>query len=220
MKNKIDVNNLDVDKIKALDNVGSGVYKIELVDGTVEEIFLEQKTAEGLQTQLKDRLEADKEPDVKEDESDGNKPSGNKEETGSDEKSSEEEKIDELPPEFSQNPLSRDLSHNFSHVEITLPGVTGYWPIQEDIPRFKKAGYIFCKPEWVKDYEVTFSHIIPGQGASPDGRIMLNGHTLMVAKKEVAQAKHDYYYNQRDDARETIAGNLSLEEMRQRGLKV
>ena len=121
-------------------------------------------------------------------------------------------------PVFSRNPLERNLGSNLSDVEFVHPELTGYWASDNDIPRFKEAGYEFAHPKFVKDFERRF-HVEtnPGDGLSPDGMIKRQGLTLMMARKEVAQAKHDRAYAKRRSARE-MPMSLSPEEMAQRGI--
>jgi len=80
-------------------------------------------------------------------------------------------------------------------------------------------GYVFAQPCDVKDYEIRFIHETnPGYGLNPDGMITGPHGTLMVARKEIAQGKHDHAYAKRRSARE-MPNVLTPEQMAERGLK-
>jgi hypothetical protein len=117
-------------------------------------------------------------------------------------------------------PNDRKLAKGFSDIEFTYPNLRGYWATERDIAWYLSWGYQYCKKEWVKDYTILFSHLKPGQGANPNGLVNRDGHTLLVASEEIAKSKYDYYQNKVVDPRESIKGNLSLQEMAQRGIKI
>ena len=121
------------------------------------------------------------------------------------------------PPSF-RNPLECNLSYGFSDVEFIYPHLTGYWPTQEDVPRYLNHGYIFCKKEWVKNYDSIFPFSSPGEGSNPDGMIPHKGHVLMVASEEISNARTEFYRKRIVDPRETIQGNLSEAEINKRNL--
>ena len=122
------------------------------------------------------------------------------------------------PPSF-RNPLERNLGHGFSDIEFTYPNLEGYWATDKDIPSFLRHRYEYCKREWIKDYDLIFPYKQPGTGSNPNGRVTFQGHTLLVASKEIANTKSEFYRNRIVDPREAIKGNLSKQEMRARGLE-
>jgi len=119
------------------------------------------------------------------------------------------------PPSF-RNPLERNLGSGFSDIEFTHPNLKGYWAIDVDIPKYLRFGYEYCKKEWVKDYELLFSHKAPGTGDNPNGMVTHEGHTLLIASDEIATKRRDYYRANIIDPRKSIKGNLSKSEMAQR----
>lgn len=121
------------------------------------------------------------------------------------------------PPSF-RSPLERDLSFGFSEVEFIYPHLRGYWPTKEDVPRYLNHGYVFCKKEWVKNYNSVFPFSSPGEGDNPDGLVPFQGHVLMVASEEIANARTEFYRKNIVDPRETIKGNLSESEIAKRNL--
>ena len=183
--------------MKKIDKLDNGMYRIEK-DSLEEEVSLDEGEAITLEQDIRQNSQS---ADIA---------------TSDDITPSVEDINDD--PRFNRNPLERNLGSNMTDIEFTHPDLRGYWASDEHIPRYLNWGYSFALPKDVKDFNRLFSEMNPGQGLTPDGKINFNGLTLLVATKDIAQKKHDYFYNQRIRAEE-IQGNLNRSEMAQRGLK-
>jgi len=173
---------IDITNIKKIDKMSNGVHKIVLGNNRVEELSLD----EGESAELFDLYNRYRQKDNASQLSDES------------EKLPSAEEIED--PRFSRNPLERNLGSNMSDIELEHPTLklVGYWAIPEDVPKYLKFGYAYAEPRDVKDYRTRFSENNPGQGISPDGKITMNGHILLVAPEKIARQRHDFYYKQRE----------------------
>lgn len=134
----------------------------------------------------------------------------------------ETEKIElqaeEIAPPVFRNPLERNLGYGFSSLEFTIPDLEAYWASEQDIPKFLQWGYQYCKQAWVKDYELIYNNLLPGQGSNPNGMVTRDGHTLLVASKEIAQAKRNASLNKIQNPRKSSTFGMSEREMAEKNI--
>ncbi len=164
--------------------LGNGMYRIELEDDKAVELSLDEgEASELIELYNRHQNTGDASQNTSEDRT-NTTPSA--------------EEIDDL--RFSRTPLERNLGSSMSDIEFQHPTLTlvGYAATPEDVQRFLSFGYTYAFPRDIKHYDQIFAENNPGQGLSPDGHIMINGHVLLVATEEVAKRKHDFYYKKRE----------------------
>ncbi len=178
---EMEISGIKLKEFKKIDKLGNGMYIIELAEtGLTKELSLDKGEAELVDHYLNRHL------------NNGGASISSDEENAS--SASLHKKVD--LPSFNREALERNLGNSFE-VEFVDPDIGGYWAIEEDIKYYISTGYTYAKSSMIKFFESSFGDMKPGEGFSPDGRICINGHTLLVAKKSTQQQLQDYHYSRR-----------------------
>lgn len=171
----IKVNDIDINNYKKIDKLGNGMYRIELCNGSVENVSL----LDGEANIIDQHLIHHSKDDVKH----------------SDISSRDAEKSVELPS-INLEALENRIGDRMN-VRPVDPNHVFYWCRQNKIHEYLDIGYVFAKKSMVKFYESHFRSAKPGEGISPDGNCNINGLTLLVCTKQTQKAIRDFNYNKR-----------------------
>lgn len=171
---ELEIAGVTLSDIKKIDRMTNGMYIIKLTSGEIQEVSLDGGEASIIDHFLNrqshdDVLQSDAKPSAE---------------------------IIDLPI-LNIEDLERNLGSVFE-VEFADPNIGGFWAIPEDIPQLLKYRYTFARPHMIKFFDSAFGDLKPGEGFNPEGPISVNGHTLLVARKETQQAVMDFYYNKRE----------------------
>jgi len=174
-ENIIKVNDIDINNYKKIDKLGNGMYRIELCNGSIEDISLLDGEANIIDQHISHHSKDDVKP--------------------SDISSREAEKSVELPS-INLEALENRIGDRMNVIPVD-PNHVFYWCRQNKIHEYLDVGYVFAKKSMVKFYESHFRSAKPGEGISPDGTCNINGLTLLVCTKQTQKALHDFNYNKR-----------------------
>lgn len=169
------VADLPLTSYRKIDKTSEGMYLITLVDGSSKELSLGNGEAELIDHYLNRHLKDDA--------------------SVSDLSVLDDGSVE--PPSVNRKALERNLGNWMDGVEFVDPDHVGYWATDDDTGYYLSVGYVYAHPNQCKFFDSTFADRKPGEGFSPSGRISMNGHTLLVAKRETEKALHDHHYRQR-----------------------
>ena len=188
VKTEKKLQNIPYSMVTKVDKLGNGVHRIYIEDGTHSDLSLDRGEVASITASLRfrKRENATLNPDDKDTQI---KPAES------------EASASTLTPERDLASLERILG-NWMDVEFVDPAYGGYWSSDDDMARFLSAGYKIAQPNQVRDFEIRFADMNPGEGMSPGGSIKRNGLTLLVAPKALQERIDKFYYDRRPNVEE------------------